>query len=67
MTSQKLWTAAQLAEVLGLNPKVVARHTRAGRYAAFAVNLAPAGAKPIWRYHPGRYAKWLESRATSAA
>lgn len=62
----RLLSADEVAQTLGLNEQVVRRHTRAGRYAAFAVNLAEAGSKPIWRYDPRRLEKWLESRRTAA-
>lgn len=67
MSVPKLLTANQLAEALGLHPKVVARHTRSGRYAAFAVNLADGDTRPIWRYDLRRLEKWLEGRRTSGA
>lgn len=66
MSPAQLLTAAQVATTLGLNEQVVRRHTRAGRYAAFAVNIADAGSKPIWRYDPRRLEKWLEARRTAA-
>ena len=62
----RLLTATQLADTLGLHPKVVARHTRQGRYDTFAINLADAGSKPIWRYDPRRLEKWLDARRNAA-
>jgi hypothetical protein len=66
MSTPQLLTAAQVADILGLHPKVIARHTRQGRYSSFALNLADAGSKPIWRYDPRRLEKWLEARRSAA-
>lgn len=64
--SQNLLTVPQLAERLGEHPQTVRKHTRAGAYASFAINLGTA-TQPRWRYHPGRLEKWLAGRASSAA
>ena len=62
----KLLSPAQLAEVLGVHPKTIARNTRAGHY-PFARNLAPAGKQPFWRYDPRGLDRWLDSRRSGAA
>jgi hypothetical protein len=66
MSTPKLLTGAQLADALNLHPKVVAKHTRQGRYDTFAINLAPAGRQPIWRYDPRGLEKWLDARRNAA-
>ena len=60
-TTPKLLTAEQLADVLGLNPGVVARHTRQGRY-PFAINLSPAGKRLACSTTPRGLEKWLDAR-----
>jgi hypothetical protein len=65
MSIPKLLTGAQLAEALNLHPKSVAKATRQGAY-PFAINLAPAGRQPVWRYDPRGLEKWLESRRNAA-
>ena len=56
---QPLLTSEQVGVILGLHPKVVERHTKAGKIPGFKVGK-------FWRYRASALDAWIDSQPQSA-